>query len=310
MNIALLIIQSLLIPALSPLVVGVIRKIKAKFQNRQGASIFQPYRDLWKLFNKDEVISENASWIFRHTPYLLFALTVVISFGIPTISTDASFRYLGDFLVFVYLIAFGAFFLALAGLDTSSAFGGMGSSREMTVAALTEGGFIFSLFSVSLLTGKSDFSGMIGMLSSMPISEIIAPILIAFIAFYIVLLAECARYPFDNPATHLELTMIHEAMILEYSGKRLALIEWAAANKLMIFISLAANVFFPWQVAGTSEAAPVLISLVFFAAKVSVLAASVAVLEASIAKLRFFRLPDLLMTSLVLGMISIVLTII
>lgn len=310
MNIALLIIQSLVIPAFSPLIVGVIRKIKAKLQNRQGASVFQPYRDLGKLFNKDEVISENASWVFRYTPYLLFALTIAISFGIPTISTDASSLYLGDFLVFVYLIAFGAFFLALSGLDTSSAFGGMGSSREMTVAALTEGGFIFSLFSVSLLTGKSDFSSMIGTLSSMPVSEIIAPVLIAFIAFYIVLLAECARYPFDNPATHLELTMIHEAMVLEYSGKRLALMEWAAANKLLIFISLAANIFFPWQVANTSEVVPVIISLIFFAAKVFVLASSVAVLEASIAKLRFFRLPDLLMTSLVLGMISIVLTII
>lgn len=310
MNITLLIIQSLLIPALSPLIVGVIRKIKAKFQNRQGASIFQPYRDLRKLFGKDEVISENASWIFRYSPYILFALTLVIAFGVPTISTDASLPYLGDFLVFVYLIAFGAFFLALSGLDTSSAFGGMGSSREMTVAALTEGGFIFSLFSVSLLTGKSDFSHMISSLSSMPVSDIIAPVLIAFIAFYIVLLAECARYPFDNPATHLELTMIHEAMILEYSGKRLALIEWAAANKLMIFISLAANLFFPWQVATTSEIVPVVLSLIFFAIKVFVLSASVAILEASIAKLRFFRLPDLLMTSLVLGMISIVLTII
>ena len=310
MNIALLITQSLLIPAFSPLVVGVIRKIKARFQNREGASVFQPYRDLWKLFNKDEVISENASWIFMYTPYLLFALTIAISFGVPTISTDASSLYLGDFLVFVYLIAFGAFFLALSGLDTSSAFGGMGSSREMTVAALTEGGFIFSLFSVSLLTGKSDFSSMINVLSSMPASEIIAPVLIAFIAFYIVLLAECARYPFDNPATHLELTMIHEAMILEYSGKRLALIEWAAANKLLIFISLAVNVFFPWQVANSSEIVPVVASLIFFAIKVFILAASVAVLESSIAKLRFFRLPDLLMTSLVLGMISIVLTII
>ena len=310
MNIVLLIIQSLLIPVFSPLIVGVIRKIKAKFQNRQGASIFQPYRDLWKLFNKDEVISENASWIFRYTPYILFALTVVISFGVPTISTDASLSYLGDFLVFVYLIAFGAFFLALSGLDTSSAFGGMGSSREMTVAALTEGGFIFSLFSVSLLTGKSDFPHMISVLSAMPVSDIIAPILIAFIAFYIVLLAECARYPFDNPATHLELTMIHEAMILEYSGKRLALIEWAAANKLLIFISLAANIFFPWQVANTSDIFPVFISLLFFAVKVFFLSASVAVLESTIAKLRFFRLPDLLMTSLVLGMISIVLTII
>ncbi len=309
MNIFLLTLQSLLIPALSPLIVGFIRKIKAKLQNRQGAGVFQPYRDLWKLLHKDEVISSDASWIFRFTPYLLFAISIVISIGIPILSTDITPRFLGDFLVFVYLVALGAFFLSLAGIDTGSAFGGMGASREMTVAALTEGGFIFSLFAVSMASGATNFPDMVNSLSTMPIS-LFAPVIIAFVGFYIVLLAECARYPFDNPATHLELTMIHEAMILEYSGKRLAMIEWAAANKLLIFISLAVSVFFPWGIAKTGEFAPIMIALSFFLVKIFILAASVAVLEASIAKLRFFRLPDLLFTSLVLGMIAIVLTII
>lgn len=310
MSYILLILQSLLIPALSPLVVGIIRKIKARFQNREGASVFQPYRDLWKLFNKEEVVSENASWVFRYTPYILFAISVVISFGIPTISAGAPFAYFGDFLVFVYLIALGAFFISLAGLDTSSAFGGMGASREMTIAALTEGGFIFSLFSISFITGRSDFSSMIAVLSALPVSDIIAPVLIAFIAFYIVLLAESARFPFDNPATHLELTMIHEAMILEYSGRRLALMEWAAANKLLIFITLAANVFFPWGVDISGEAASLFVASIAYILKILGLSASIAILESSIAKLRFFRLPDLLMTSLMLGVISIVITII
>lgn len=308
MPIILFILQLLLIPVLSPLIVGVTRKIKARFQNRQGASVFQPYRDIWKLFHKDEVISDTASWIFRHTPYILFATTIVIAAGIPAISTVASFAPSGDFLTFVYLVALGTFFLALAGMDTSSAFGGTGSSREMTVAALTEGGLIFSLLTVALITKSANFSEMAGNLSSLPVYSL-AGIVIAFAAFYIALLAECARYPFDNPATHLELTMIHEAMILEYSGKRLALVEWAAANKLMIFISLGATIFFPWGVAGSAEIIPVLSSLAFFIVKVLVLASSVAILESSIAKLRFFRLPDLLFTSLVLGIIAIVITI-
>ncbi|MBW6440638.1 NADH-quinone oxidoreductase subunit H [Patescibacteria group bacterium] len=309
MSIILFIFQALLIPGLSPLIVGIIRKIKARFQNRQGASIFQPYRDLWKLFHKDEVISETASWIFRYTPYLLFAVTIVISAGIPMISTMATFSPLGDFLLFVYLIALGTFFLALAGLDTGSVFGGTGSSREMTVAALTEGGLIFSLFSVALLAKTANISEMVNAISVVPFS-MLAPVVIAFIAFYIALLAECARYPFDNPATHLELTMIHEAMILEYSGKRLALVEWAAANKLLIFISLGTSIFFPWGIAQNVEIVPVAIALILFLIKILVMAVSIAVLESTIAKLRFFRLPDLLLTSLVLGMIAIIITVI
>ena len=305
----LFIIQLILVPALSPLIIGVTRKIKARFQNRSGASVYQPYYDLWKLFHKDEVISETSSWIFRYTPYLLFALTIVMAAGVPFISTAATSHYLGDFLVFVYLVAFGTFFLALAGLDTGSAFGGTGSSREMTVAALTEGGFIFSLFAVSLVAGSANFSDMVNSLSTVPLYSF-APILIAFAAFYIVILAENARYPFDNPATHLELTMIHEAMILDYSGKRLALVEWAAANKFLIFISIGVSVFFPWGIAQDAGVAAVAIALMLYVVKVLIVAASVAVLESSIAKLRFFRLPDLLLTSLVLGTIAIVLTII
>ncbi|MFZ2969513.1 MAG: NADH-quinone oxidoreductase subunit H, partial [Minisyncoccia bacterium] len=163
---------------LSPLIVGIIRKIKAKFQNRQGAGIFQPYRDLWKLLHKDEVISSDASWIFRTVPYLLFTITIILSIGIPTIITVATPVFLGDFLVFVYLMALGAFLLALAGLDTGSSFGGMGSSREMTVAAITEGGFIFSLFAVASVSGTTNFPGMVNSLSIMPVS-LFAPVIIA-----------------------------------------------------------------------------------------------------------------------------------
>ncbi|MDO8509695.1 MAG: NADH-quinone oxidoreductase subunit H, partial [bacterium] len=223
-------IQLVLVPAISPLFIGIVRKIKARLQNRVGASIIQPYFDLRKLFNKNEVISEDASWIFRFAPYLIFAVTLIVGASIPLFTTILANTFLSDFLVIVYLIALSTFFLALAGIDVGSAFGGFGSSREMTVAALTEGGLIFSLLAVALAVHSTNLFTMAAAVSGLSLASI-APILLAFFAFLIALLAETARFPFDNPATHLELTMIHEAMILEYSGKRLALIEWAAANK-------------------------------------------------------------------------------
>jgi len=296
-------IQLLLLPALSPLLVGFIRKIKAIMQNRRGASIFQPYSDLRKLFHKDEVISKDASWIFRATPYLLFAVTILVGAGLPLFSTAANF-FVSDFLVIIYLLALGTFFLALAGLDVGGAFGGFGSSREMTVAALTEGGLIFSVLALSIAAHSANLFDIAKSISTLSLGSFI-PVILAFFGFIVALLAETGRFPFDNPATHLELTMIHEAMILEYSGKRLALIEWAAANKLLIFVAMAVNLFFPWGLAGSLGAAAVIGALLVFLAKVMVLCLLIAVLESSMAKFRFFRLPDLLFTSFILSIISI-----
>lgn len=298
------IIQLLFVPVSAPLAVGVIRKVKARMQNRIGAGIFQPYRDLWKLFHKDEVMSADASWIFRFAPYLIFAVTLVLGAIVPSFTTLLVGGLPSDFLVFVYLVALGTFFLALAGLDVGGAFGGLGSSREMTMAALSEGGLIFALFSATILARTADLLAMPAALAALPFTEF-APLLIAFCAFVIVLLAETARFPFDNPATHLELTMIHEAMILEYSGKRLALLEWAAANKFLIFALLAVNIFFPWGL--TSSAAPpeILLALGSVGLKILILCVFVAVLESSIAKLRFFRLPDVLLTAFVLSLVAL-----
>lgn len=278
-------------------------------QNRQGASMLQPYRDLWKLFHKDEVISKHASWIFRIVPFALFTITLVLATGIPVFTTIGVFQPTSDVLVAVYLIAFGSFLIALAGMDTASSFGGFGSSREMTVAALTEGGLLFSLIAAVVVAKTTSFVGIVERVSSLPLIDWL-PLAIAAVAFFIALLAETARMPFDNPATHLELTMIHEAMILEYSGKRLALIEWAAANKLLLFAVLAANLFFPWGVATSLSFGSLLIALLLVIAKVFVILVVIAMLESSIAKLRFFRLPDLLMASFVLGIIAIAITII
>jgi formate hydrogenlyase subunit 4 len=304
MTVIIWIIQLLLVPAISPLCIGIVRKIKARFQNRVGASIFQPYRDLRKLLGKDEVISEDASWIFKFAPYLIFSVTLILGASIPLFTSVFSDNLLSDLLVIIYLIALSTFFLALAGMDVGSAFGGFGSSREMTVSALTEGGLMFSLLALAFLTHSTNLFVIAGNISSLSFSSF-APIILAFGAFIIALLAETARFPFDNPATHLELTMIHEAMILEYSGKRLALMEWAAANKFLIFLALGANLFFPWGMSSSADLSDISLAMVLFFIKVLAFCLFVAVLESSIAKFRFFRLPDLLFTSFILSVIAI-----
>lgn len=317
-SILFLIFQVVAVPTFSPLMIGIIRKMKARLQGRVGADIFQPYRDLRKLFSKDEVISSDASWITRFAPYVIFSITLLLGATVPLVTAiapmipgrpDLLLTATGDFLVIAYLFALMTFFLALAGMDAGSGFGGFGSSREMMVAALAEAGLIFSLLPVSFLAGTGHILDMIGQLENLPMTSAF-PLFVAFLAFLIALLAENARFPVDNPATHLELTMIHEAMLLEYSGKRLALMEWAGANKLMIFIALAVNIFFPWGVAFEfsslqSLAVPVLI----FSVKSLGLLMLIALIESLMAKFRIFRVPDLLFTSFVLGMIAVVLTV-
>lgn len=305
------IIQLILVPALSPFFVGIVRKVKARLQNRRGASVFQPYSNIWKLLHKDEVISEDASWIFRFTPYLLFSITIIVGASIPLFVTTFTNHFTGDFLVIVYLLALGTFFLALAGLDVGSAFGGFGSSREMTVAALTEAGLVFSILVLALTAHTTNLFAIASFIESLTLHSHAQyiPIFLAFIGFIIALLAETGRFPFDNPSTHLELTMIHEAMILEYSGKRLALIEWASANKFLIFISLGANLFLPWGIANTLDSVDIFISLVLFILKVICFCVAIAVLESSIAKVRYFKIPDLLLTSFILSVIAIILVI-
>jgi formate hydrogenlyase subunit 4 len=306
MSIIIWLLQIFLVPALSPLGIGVIKKIKAKFQNRQGASIFQPYQDLRKLFNKDEVISSDASWIFSWAPFIVFTVTIVVGASIPLFAPFLQNFLTGDMLLIVYALAIGTFFLALAGMDTGSAFGGFGSSREMTMSALAEGGLIFSLLTAALISKTTNLSAIASTVLSAP-SYSFLPLAMAFLGFSVVLLAETARFPFDNPATHLELTMIHEAMILEYSGKRLALMEWASFNKLLIFAALAVNLFFPWGLASGLGLGAIILSFIIFITKLLTVYATIAILESSIAKFRFFRLPDLLITAFILNCIAIAL---
>jgi formate hydrogenlyase subunit 4 len=306
MTILIWTIQLVLTPLASPLFVGIIKKIKAKMQNRQGASVFQPYRDLWKLLHKDEVISRDASWIFRFVPYIIFAVTIVAGAGIPLFASFLKNAFLGDFLIVIYTLGIGTFFLALAGMDVGGAFGGFGSSREMTVAALAEGGLIFSILTVALKNGTTNLFDIVGNNAFFGGYDFL-PLVLAFGGFFIVLLAETARFPFDNPATHLELTMIHEAMILEHSGKKLALLEWASANKLFIFSALGANIFFPWHIAKNADAGLIFLGLAALLIKIFVFCLIIALLESSIAKFRFFRLPSLLFAAFILNVIAIIL---
>ncbi len=297
-------LQLLFIPLLSPLCIGVIKKVKARLQNRRGAGVLQPYKDLWKLFHKDEVISRDASWIFRWAPYIVFTVTIVVGASIPLFASFVRNAYTGDILLIVYTLALGAFFLALGGLDAGSTFGGFSASREMTITALAEGGFIFSLLTLAIITGTTNVFAIADKGALLQGQSFLAALL-AFSGFFIILLAESARFPFDNPATHLELTMIHEAMLLEYSGKRLALMEWAAANKLLIFIALGANLFFHSALAQSAALLPVVLSLLLFGAKAAVFCLMIAFLESGMAKYRFFRLPDLLMVAFILNAIAI-----
>lgn len=301
----LIIFKIILLPLLSPLCIGIIRKVKAYMQNRKGASIIQPYFDLWKLFHKDEIIPKDASWIFKVTPYLIFAISLLLPLGVPLLSHVEIISAFGDFLVSVYLLALMTFFLALAGIDTGSAFGGFGSSREMTLAALTEGNIVFSILPVALITHSTNFVVMATAAAQLPTNNYF-PIVFAFLGFFIALVAETGRVPFDNPATHLELTMIHEAMILEYSGKRLALIEWTSANKFLFFALLGVNIFFPWSITAATDMSSLLISGLLVALKILAVMIIVAIIESSIAKFRLFRLPDLLLTGFIFCVIALI----
>ena len=297
------ILQVILVPLMAPLAVGVINSIKAKMQRRRGASIFQPYRNIWKLLHKDEVISTDASWITRAAPFIIFAGTVLVGASIPLFSLVLHMPT-GELLTIVYLLAGGTFFLALLGMDAGGAFGGFGSSREVTVSALAEGSFIFSILTLVMLCGTTDLTSIVQNVAS-NYGHAIIPIFLSFCGFMVVLLAEAKRFPFDNPDTHLELTMIHEAMILECSGKRLALMEWAGANKLFIFASMAVTLFFPVGLAGDMNIVSALAGVGILLAKVFAVCVFVAVLESTIAKFRFFRLPDLLFTAFILNIVAV-----
>lgn len=289
----------------SPLVAGFLKKLKALLQNRKGADVVQPYRDLLKNFKKDEVVSETTSWIFRAVPWLCFGSTALAYLLIPVVSGFAPFRFTGDIIIFVYLLALPRFGLALAGLDAGSAFGGMGSSREMMIASLAEPVLILSLLTAALGAGTGEAS-FVSLTAARQEWLILNPgIALALVALFLTTLAECGRLPVDNPATHLELTMVHEAMILEYSGRSLALIEWASMAKLTIFFTLLANFLFPWRVPQEVSMLFLAVGMASFLFKLLILTVITALVETSTAKLRLFRVPDFLLTAFILALLGL-----
>ncbi|MGH7492964.1 MAG: respiratory chain complex I subunit 1 family protein [bacterium] len=297
--------QVLLALALAPGLVGFTRWVKARLQNRRGAPPWQPYFELRKLFGKEVVMSNNASWLFRFAPYLVFASTVAVALIIPLLYVPLPFDAVGDLLAVVYLLLLGTFFLALAGLDPGTAFGGMGASREMTVAAIAEPTIALSIFGLALGAGSTNLGRIVMATLEHPGAVINPGHVLGFAALFIVTLAETGRLPVDNPATHLELTMIHEAMILEYSGRYLALIEWASYLKLLIFFTLLSNLFVPWGIATAMSPVVLAFALITLVVKLALLALVVAVLETRIAKLRLFRVPELLGLSFMLALLAV-----
>jgi len=300
--------QMALMLFLSPLITGFSRTFKARLQTRRGPDIFQPYRNLHKLLRKGMVIPETASWIFDATPYVLFVTTLLAGLLIPAVSTQAPLTLFGGALAVVYLLALGRFFLALGGLDAGSPFGGLGSSREMTIAAIAEPALMLAVFTVAIGAGSTNLSVVAQAGLGQSWRFLAPPQMLAFAALFIVLIAETGRIPVDNPTTHLELTMIHEAMILEYSGPYLALIEWSAAMKQLVLMTLLVNVFFPFGLSDGWTSTDALRSLFLFSAKLLLLAAAVALVETTNAKMRLFRVPELLTVAFVLSAMALIST--
>ncbi len=303
-----IVLQTLLLLLLAPLVSGCIKNWKAKLQNRRGPRIWQPYFDIVKFLRKDMVISEHASWVFSAAPYVVFISSLLVGLMVPMLTTQAPLSLFGGALAVIGLLALGRFFLALGGLDPASAFGGMGSSREMTISAIAEPALMLAIFTVAITAGSTDLSHIVaaGQGSSM---KLLNPAhLMAFAALFIVLLAETGRIPVDNPATHLELTMIHEAMLLEYSGRYLAFMEWGASIKQLVLMALLVNVFLPFGLAVDGSMASLGLAFGVFLFKIVVLSGAVVVVETVNAKLRLFRVPDLLSAAFVLATLALLST--
>jgi formate hydrogenlyase subunit 4 len=296
--------EMLLVLLLSPLLTGFVRKVKARLLRRQGPPLLQPYRDLIRLMRKDVVLAHSASWLFRIAPYIIFAATWVAASLVPTFRSGLTFSWVADLIAIIALIGSARFFLALAGLDVGTSFGGIGSSREVMIASLAEPAMLMIVFTLALVAGSTQLSTMAAYMLSGDVGLRVS-LGLALLALIIVAIAENARIPVDNPATHLELTMVHEAMVLEYSGRHLALIDLAAELKLLLYLSLIGCLFAPWGIAG-AEASPrtIAVGVAAYIAKLAAGGFLLAVFETAIAKMRVFRVPEFLGVALMLGLLG------
>jgi formate hydrogenlyase subunit 4 len=294
-------VQMALVLVLAPLLTGLVRKVKARLQRRRGPPLIQPYRDLRRLLSKEVVLANNASWLFRVAPYLVFAVTWVAASLVPTFATGLIFSWSGDLIVIIALLGSARFMQALAAMDIGTSFGGIGASREMMIASLAEPAMLMIVLSVAIIAGSTQLSTIAAYMASSLVGLRVS-LALALVAFVIVALAENARIPVDNPATHLELTMVHEAMVLEYSGRHLAMIDLAASLKLLLYISAIACIFVPIGLADGYVT-----GLAGWLAKLAVAGVMLGVFELSIAKMRVFRVPNFLGAALMLGLLGVLL---
>jgi len=289
----LAVVQTLTFIAAAPLLAGWVQRVKCHLQNRAAPAVWQPYRDLTKLFGKRLVVAHNASWLFRATPYIVFGAMLMACAVVPLVVVHVPTAAIADVIVLVGFFALARFFTALAGLDIGTAFGGMGASREMMVAALAEPAMLMVVFTFSMTAHTTNLSVTTAYILHQGL--LLRPsFLFALLALAMVAVAETSRIPVDNPATHLELTMLHEAMILEYGGRHLALIEWASQIKLMIYAVLLINFSFPWGIASEPTLQALSLGVLVVAAKLTLVGVVLVVWETVMAKMRLFRVPQFL----------------
>lgn len=289
----------------SPFLVGVVRQLRARLEGRAGAGVGQPWRDLRKLLRKEAIDPRGTSEVFRVAPLVLMATTVVVTAMVPLVSTVSPLGRAADLFVVVALLTLGTVALALAGLDTGTAFGGMGASREMTITALVEPTLLLAVFALSVRVESTNLNAIVESTLHSP-ARMISPVsLLAAVALAVAIIAETGRLPVDNPSTHLELTMVHEAMVLEYAGPDLAMVETASAMRLTVFLGLLATLFAPWGIATEPTVLAVLVGVAAFAGKVLALGVVLGVGEVFLAKLRLFRVPELLAGSFLLALLAV-----
>ncbi len=300
------IVQTILLILIAPLMSGIVSKFKAWMQNRPGADIFQPYRDLAKLFRKGSAVSRSCSGVFRFVPAVCMASMLILCAMTPFIYTGVLAPY-GGLVTVVYMFTMYRFAMVLGGLEGGSTFGGMGSSREMMMSVLIEPALLLSIATLSVLSGAgTDMGAISASISDMGAAALTAPLILAACSFMMTLLAENARIPFDNPTTHLELTMVHEAMLLEYSGRDLAMMELSSMIRLSLFMAVIGSLFFPWGISTVSDPTTLLISLIIAMVKMVVVAFALALIESVLCKSRLFKTPNLLTVSFALSLIAMV----
>ncbi|MFL6140564.1 MAG: respiratory chain complex I subunit 1 family protein [Labedaea sp.] len=297
--------QPVLIVAGSPLLLGMMRQVRARLEGRAGAGVLQPWRDLRKLFRKEPITPRGTTEVFRYAPIVLLATTLVVAAVAPFLTVESGLDPVADLFAVVALLALGTVALALAGLDTGTAFGGMGASREMTIIALVEPTLLVAILALSVRVGSTNLAAIVSSTLHDP-GRVVSPVsLLAAVALVVVIIAETGRLPVDNPSTHLELTMVHEAMVLEYAGPDLALVELASTMRLTVFLGLLATLFAPWGIATTATPAALAVGVAAFTAKVTLLGVLLAAGEVLMAKLRLFRVPELLAGSFLLSLLAV-----